>query len=87
MPEDNTYVYDPHHYLITSVYLPTVVQIIEASPENPYLGLSLMLDRRKISQLMVDSNLPPLRDTTKGGKTAAFCIHSQLFITSRKPSP
>jgi AraC-like DNA-binding protein len=55
---DDMYVYDTHHYLITSVHLPTVVQIIEASPEKPYLGLRLMLDQREISQLMVDSNLP-----------------------------
>lgn len=58
---DDTYVYDAHHYLITSVHLPTVVQIIEASREKPYLGLRLMLDQREISQLMVDSNLPPPR--------------------------
>ncbi|MDD2853379.1 MAG: AraC family transcriptional regulator [Desulfuromonadaceae bacterium] len=55
---DDTFVYDAHHYLITSVHLPTVVQIVEASPEKPYLGLRLMLDLREISQLMVDSNLP-----------------------------
>jgi len=58
---DDTYVYDAHHYLITSVHLPTVVQITEASPEKPYLGLRLMLDLREISQLMADSNLPPPR--------------------------
>lgn len=58
---EDTYVYDAHHYLITSVHLPTVVQIIEASPEKPYLGLRLMLDLREISQLMVDSNLPQPR--------------------------
>ena len=48
-----------HHFLITSVDLPTVVQIIEASREKPCLGLMLKLDQREISQLMVDSNLPP----------------------------
>ena len=58
---DDTFVYDAHHYLITSVHLPTVVQIIEASPEKPYLGLRLMLDLREIAQLMVDSNLPSPR--------------------------
>ena len=58
---DDTYVYDAHHFLITSVDLPTVVQIIEASREKPYLGLMLKLDQREISQLMVDSNLPPPR--------------------------
>jgi AraC-like DNA-binding protein len=58
---DDTYVLDVHHFLITSVDLPTVVQIIKASREKPYLGLILRLDRREISQLMVDSNLPPPR--------------------------
>lgn len=58
---DDTYVYDPHHYLITSVHLPTVVQIIEASREKPYLGLRLTLNLREVSQLMADSNLPPPR--------------------------
>jgi AraC-like DNA-binding protein len=58
---DEAYVYDAHHFLITSVDLPTVWQIIEASREKPCLGLVLKLDRREISQLMVDSNLPPPR--------------------------
>ena len=58
---DDTYVLDVHHFLITSVDLPTIVQIIQASREKPYLGLILKLDRREISQLMVDSHLPPPR--------------------------
>jgi len=32
---DDTYVFDTHHFLITSVDLPTVVQIIQASREQP----------------------------------------------------
>ena len=56
---DDTYVYDANHFLITSVDLPTVVQIIEASREKPYLSLRLKLDQGEISQLMVDNNLPP----------------------------
>jgi AraC-like DNA-binding protein len=58
---DETYVYDAQHFLITSVDLPTVAEIIDASREKPYLGLILKLDQREISQLMVDSNLPPPR--------------------------
>jgi AraC-like DNA-binding protein len=61
MMGDNTFVYNAHHYLLTSIDLPTVVQIIEASPETPCFGLMLKLDLREISQLMVDSNLPPPR--------------------------
>ena len=58
---DETYVYDAQHFLITSIDLPTVVQIIEASPEKPCLGLTLKLDQRELSQLMVDGHLPPPR--------------------------
>ena len=58
---DDTYVYDADHFLITSVDLPTIWQIIEASREKPCLGLRLKLDLRGISQLMVDSHLPPPR--------------------------
>ena len=55
---DDTYVYDAHHFLITSVDLPTVWQIIDASREKPCLGLVMKLDQREISQLMMDSHLP-----------------------------
>ncbi len=58
---DDTYVYDAQHFLLTSVDLPTVVQVINASREKPCLGLVLNIDQREISQLMVDSNLPPPR--------------------------
>ena len=58
---DDTYVFDVHHFLITSVDLPTVVQVIQASREQPYLSLLLQLDQREIAQLMVDSHLPPPR--------------------------
>src|SRR5687768_12171841 len=34
--------YDPNHYLISTMGLPTVSQIDVASPERPYLGLRLV---------------------------------------------
>jgi hypothetical protein len=49
---DDTYVLDVHHFLITSVDLPTVVQIIKASREKPYLGL--ILNRRMRSNQAVE---------------------------------
>ncbi len=58
---DDTYLYDAHNYLITSVRLPTIVQVIEATPDKPYLGLRLKFDLREVSQLMVDSDLPQPR--------------------------
>jgi AraC-like DNA-binding protein len=58
---EDTYLYNSSHYLITSVHLPTIVQIMEASPQKPYLGLRLKFDLREVAQLMVDSNLPQPR--------------------------
>lgn len=58
---DDTYVYDADRYLITSVHLPTIVQIVDASRAKPYLGLRLKFDLREVSRLMVDSNLPAPR--------------------------
>jgi AraC-like DNA-binding protein len=54
-------VFDARHFLITSLDLPTVVQIIQASREKPYLSLRLKLDQSEMAQLMVDSHLPPPR--------------------------
>lgn len=76
---DDTYVYDSHHYLITSVHLPTIVQIIEASPEKPYLGLRLKFDLREVSQLMVDSNLPQPRPQQSSRGMATGEVTLQLI--------
>ena len=35
------YQYDPAHYLLFTAELPVVSQVIEASPEQPYLSLRL----------------------------------------------
>jgi hypothetical protein len=41
---DYRYQYDPMHYLLATVELPIVGQILEASKERPYLSLRLDLD-------------------------------------------
>ncbi|MDR3221319.1 MAG: AraC family transcriptional regulator [Candidatus Accumulibacter sp.] len=58
---EETYVYDARNYLISSLHLPGLVRIVEASREKPYLGLVLQLDLREISQLILDGKLPPPR--------------------------
>jgi AraC-like DNA-binding protein len=58
---DDVYMYDTHHFLITSVDLPMVAEVLKASRERPYLSLLLKLDRHDISQLMTDNNLPSPR--------------------------
>lgn len=58
---EDVYEYNANKYLIASVNLPIVAQVLEASKEKPYLSLKLNLDQREISKMMVDSNLPMSR--------------------------
>ena len=49
--------YDPNHYLINTVGLPTISQIDVASSEEPYLGLRLILDPAVVTSTMVEAGL------------------------------
>ncbi|SFS63571.1 AraC family transcriptional regulator [Paenibacillus sp. BC26] len=55
---DETYRYDPSNYLITSVELPIVGRIIEASPGIPYLSLKLSFDTDMILDIVKEMNRP-----------------------------
>ncbi|OXM83902.1 AraC family transcriptional regulator [Paenibacillus rigui] len=53
---DETYRYDPSTYLVTSVELPILGRIIEASPEIPYLSLKLSFDADVILDIVKETN-------------------------------
>ena len=55
---DERYQYDPAHYLLFTADLPYVSQVIEASPERPYLSLRLNLDPTMVSSVMVEAGHP-----------------------------
>jgi len=50
---DSRYHYDPSHYLLASVELPRVSQVLEASKEWPYLSLRLNLTPTLVGSVMV----------------------------------
>jgi AraC-like DNA-binding protein len=49
------YRYDPAHYLITTLELPAMAQIVEASRERPYLSFRLILDPSVVTSVVVGS--------------------------------
>ncbi len=51
---EETHLHDPARYLLLSVDLPLAVQIMEASPEDPYLGFCLDIDPRQITALLLE---------------------------------
>ncbi len=52
------YPYNPNQFLITSLDLPAVSQVIDARPERPCLGLLLRLDLRILAELIAQGGLP-----------------------------
>lgn len=63
---DETYVYDRSRYLAVSVDLPVVGNVLEASPEAPYLCLTLTVDPRELAALIVETGRPAPRDDHDG---------------------
>ena len=61
-----TYVYDPSQYLAVSVDLPAVGNVIEASPDKPYLCMTLAVDPRELAALIVETGRPAPRDDHNG---------------------
>jgi AraC-like DNA-binding protein len=51
---DEVFQYDALNYLVVSVTLPAMGQVLEASPERPYLCLRLTLDLEEIARLLLE---------------------------------
>ncbi|WP_244432069.1 AraC family transcriptional regulator [Rhodopseudomonas sp. B29] len=51
---DEIYVYDQDRFLLTAVGLPTIVQVLDASIENPYVSFKLDLDLDLARELIAE---------------------------------
>jgi len=59
---DSRYRYDSSHYLLATVELPRVSQVLEASSEQPYLALRLELAPTLVSSVLVEAGYASSRD-------------------------
>lgn len=55
---DECFEYDATHALLTSIDVPVMSQVIQASQAKPYLSLMLSLDIRSILHLLADTEFP-----------------------------
>ncbi len=55
---DTCYQYDPFNYLLTTLELPRVSQVLEASRERPYLSLRLELSPTLVGSVLVETGHP-----------------------------
>lgn len=52
---DRRYQYDPFNYLLTTIELPRISHVVEASRDKPYLSLRIVLDPNLVSSVMTES--------------------------------
>ena len=78
----SVYVYDSAKYLVVSVDVPIVGQILEASAEKPYLCLRLDLDPAAVGALMLESKLPAAANEQPGQALSLGSITAELLDTA-----
>lgn len=67
---EERYIYDPLHYLVVSVTLPLAGQVIDASPDAPYLCVRLDIDPAEITQLISDAG--PMEVASRRGDRGLY---------------
>lgn len=76
---EQAYAYDTKRFLITSLDLPANSQILDASPDQPCLGLVLKLDFSLMAELISHTRLPPPRDRTTESSAALGTVTPDLL--------
>ncbi|WP_369059487.1 AraC family transcriptional regulator [Caulobacter sp. 73W] len=80
---DAAYIYDREKYLIVSVDVPVIGQVIEATPEEPYLCLRLDIDPDMVGALIMDSGQASPRREPVGG-VAVSPVTAPLLDAARR---
>ncbi len=76
---ESRYLYDPFHYLLVTVDLPNVGQVLEASRERPFLSLRLELAPALVGEVMVEADLASLRDRADVRAISASPVDGHLL--------
>ena len=76
---DRTYVYDPSQYLAVSLEVPAVANVLEASPDAPYLCLTLRVDARELAALLVETGQPAPRANHDGRAVFVSALEAPLL--------
>jgi AraC-like DNA-binding protein len=83
---EDIYLYDAGELLIASVDLAAIGEIVDAHPERPFLALTMRLDQRVMTELILEGSLrPPKAEPTERGMavgqaTLALCQAFQRLV-------
>jgi AraC-like DNA-binding protein len=90
---DEAYVYDSSHYFVVSQNLPVSGQVIDASPEAPYLGLRIDFGPKDIASLALEigrDQKQPGRKAQRGmftGEVSTALLDAVLRLVNLLDSP
>lgn len=75
------YHYNPAHYLVAAVDIPVMGQILEATPEKPYLCFNLILSPQDIQELLLAGS----KTGAPGFPSPQSTPRRGLFVSEAKP--
>ncbi len=78
----DTFRYDPAHYMISTVGVPMSSRVVEASPEEPFLNLMITLDPGLVSSVFVESGLAPSQVETSTRAVDVSPLNPELLDAS-----
>jgi AraC-like DNA-binding protein len=76
--------YDPGHYLISTIALPVVTNVIEASDEKPYLGFQLNLDPMVVAEVLMESKIETKKSDASVKAMNVSSIKAELLDATLK---
>ncbi len=76
---DAAYRYNESRFLLTTVNLPTIAQVLEASPERPYISALLKLDLVAAKKMIADIDLADPDAAPNGSGMATAPAGPELF--------
>ncbi len=76
---ESRYRYDPSHYLLATLELPRVSQVLEASRERPYLSLRLELTPTLVSTVLAEAGHAALRAHAEVRAMAVSPVYGQML--------
>ncbi len=76
---DSQLYYDPAKFLVVSVDSPVLGEVIEASPDKPYLCVRLDLDRAVLGQLMLEAGISAAADAPASASLQVSALTPELL--------
>ena len=76
---DQTYIYDTTQYLAVSVDLPVLSNVLQATPEAPYLCMTLTIDARELATLIVEMGSEAPHDNHDGRALYVSALREPLL--------